>query len=84
MQANRRNDNREHQLSVSPLLTPLDRETRTVLPTAEAAAHLNRKPQTLRHWVSDGSGPFQPVRTNGRLGWPVASIKKALGLAVIS
>ena len=32
-------------------LKPLQTETRSVLPTEEAAAHLNRQPQTLRKWA---------------------------------
>ena len=63
-------------------LIPLDRETRVTLPTSDAAAHLNRRPQTLRHWaMRDGSGPVRPVRINGRLAWPVADLRRVLGVA---
>jgi hypothetical protein len=63
-------------------LTPLDRESRATIPTHEAAAHLNRRPQTLRHWaMRDGSGPIRPLRVNGRLAWPVAEIRRVLGVA---
>jgi hypothetical protein len=56
-------------------------ETRTVLPTAEAAAHLNRADQTMRLWASRENGPLRPLRINGRLAWPVADIKRLLGVA---
>jgi hypothetical protein len=70
--------NTTHQLD----LTPLDRESRATIPTHEAAAHLNRRPQTLRHWaMRDGSGPIRPLRVNGRLAWPVAEIRRVLGVA---
>lgn len=64
-----------------PGLTPLDRETRAAIPTGEAAAHLNRRPQTLRCWaMNDGTGPIRPLRVNGRLAWPVSEIRRLLGL----
>lgn len=57
-------------------------ETRAALSTKEAAFHLNRQPQTLRLWaMRDGTGPIRPVRVNGRLAWPVAEIKRVLGVA---
>lgn len=62
-------------------LTPLERESRTVLPTAEAAQHLNRAQQTLRVWAMNEDGPLRPIRINGRLAWPVADIKRVLGVA---
>lgn len=52
------------------------------VPTDQAAYYLNRRPQTLRIWaMRDGSGPIRPLRINGRLAWPVAQLKRALGLA---
>lgn len=63
-------------------LTPLSQETREALPTREAAAHLSRAQQTLRIWaMRDGSGPLRPLRINGRLLWPVADIRRLLGVA---
>jgi len=59
-------------------LVPLDRETRSILPTAEAARHLNRAPQTLRVWACYENGPIRPIRVNGRLGWPVAELRRLL------
>lgn len=50
----------------------------TTLTTAEAAAALNRKPQTLNKWAFTGKGPVQPVRINGRLAWPADRIAAIL------
>ena len=64
-------------------LTPLALETRTALPTHEAAGHLNRAQQTLRMWaMRDGTGPIRPLRINGRLAWPVSELRRVLGLTV--
>lgn len=59
---------------------PLDNESRSVLPTSEAATHLGRAEQTLRIWACYGSGPIRPVRVHGRLAWPVADIRRLLGV----
>lgn len=61
-------------------LIPLAAETRTALPTPEAAAHLGRSAQTLRVWACRQSGPLQPLRVNGRLAWPVAELRRLLGV----
>jgi len=61
--------------------TPLTLETRSVLPTPEAAYHLNRAQQTLRLWACYGDGPLRPLRINGRLAWPVNAIKELMGVA---
>lgn len=62
---------------------PLALETRTALPTNEAAFHLNRAQQTMRLWaMKDGSGPLRPIRINGRLAWRVADIRALLKVAV--
>ena len=61
-------------------LTPLAQETRAAIPTAEAAAHLNRAQQTLLLWSCKENGPLRPVRVMGRLAWPVADIKRLLGV----
>lgn len=58
--------------------TPLDRETRTTLPTPEAAFHLNRAQQTLRLWAMRENGPIRPIRVHGRLAWPVAELRRLL------
>lgn len=59
---------------------PLERETRAHLPTPEAAYHLNRAQQTLRLWAMRENGPIRPVRVHGRLAWPVAELRRILGL----
>lgn len=58
----------------------LEREIRASLPTSEAAFHLNRAQQTLRLWAMREDGPLRPMRINGRLAWPVAELKRVLGL----
>jgi hypothetical protein len=62
-----------------PSITPLAQEARVALPTAEAARHLNREPQTLRKWACLENGPIKPARVNGRLAWPVAELRKLTG-----
>ena len=57
-------------------VVPLHEEMRSVLPTAEAAVHLNRAEQTLREWACLQTGPIRPVRINRRLGWPVSEIRR--------
>lgn len=59
----------------------LDRETRAAVDTATAAYHLNRQPQTLRGWACLENGPLRPLRVHGRLAWPVAELKRVLGVA---
>ncbi len=62
----------------SAQLVPLDREIRSILPTAEAARHLNRAPQTLRIWACYENGPIRPIRINGRLGWRVDDLRRLI------
>ena len=62
-------------------LTPLALETRIALPTNEAAAQLNRAPQTLRLWAMREDGPVRPLRINGRLAWPVSELRRVLEVA---
>ncbi len=59
----------------------LAQETRAHLTTAETAFHLNRAPQTLRLWACSENGPIRPLRVNGRLAWPVAELRRLLGVA---
>ena len=63
-----------------PGYPPLDSVTRPTVNTAAAAYYLNRRPQTCRIWASQESGPLRPMRINGRLAWPVADIRRLLGL----
>jgi len=62
---------------------PLESVNRPTVPTEQAAHYLLRRPQTLRGWASAESFPndLRPVRINGRLGWPVAGLKRLLGVA---
>lgn len=66
------------QTEANQHFTPIERETRAALPTDAAAHHLNRKAQTLRAWACLENGPIRPIRINGRLAWPVASIRALL------
>ena len=65
-----------------PAVVSLDRETRAAVDTATAAYHLNRQPQTLRVWASAGTYPpdLRPTRVMGRLAWPVAGLRRVLGV----
>ena len=56
-------------------------ESRTHVPTAIAGHWLDRADQTLRGWASSESGPLRPIRVSGRLAWPVADIRRLLGVA---
>jgi len=62
-------------------IVPIRDETRPVLPTGLAAHHLDHSAQTLRRWACNGKGPLKPLRVGGRLAWPVADIKRLLGVA---
>lgn len=60
--------------------TSLEVETRSALPTSDAAFHLSRADQTLRIWACKDNGPIRPIRVNGRLAWPVADLRRILGV----
>jgi hypothetical protein len=49
-----------------------------VLPTDQAAAAINRAPQTLRKWACLENGPIRPIRINGRLAWKVSDLQQLL------
>ena len=57
---------------------PLEKVTRTTVPTDQAAYYLNRRPQTLRSWASLENGPIIPIRINGRLAWSVFQMRAIL------
>jgi hypothetical protein len=63
---------------------PLAQDGRATITTAEAAHHLNRRPQTLRIWACMENGPIRPVRVNGRLAWPVADILRVLAVPSVT
>jgi hypothetical protein len=52
-----------------------------VWPTDQAAAAINRRPQTLRKWACLGIGPIRPIRINGRLAWRVSDLKALISEA---
>lgn len=60
-----------------PLLANI---TKPTLTTAEAAHYLNRRPQTLRIWAMN-QHPIRPLNIHGRLAWPVAELRRVLGVA---
>ena len=59
----------------------LREETRSHIPTHEAAYHMGRAQQTLRQWAMNENGPVRPIRVHRRLAWPVVEIKQLLGVA---
>ena len=52
--------------------------TAPTVPTAAAAFYLGRTPQTLREWACRQNGPLSPIRINGRLAWPTATLRHIL------
>ena len=58
----------------------LESVNRPTVDTASAAYYLNRRPQTMRGWACLENGPLRPVRINGRLAWPVAELRRVLGV----
>lgn len=59
----------------------LELENRPTVPTEQAAYYLHRQQQTLRAWACREDGPLRPLRINGRLAWPVAELRRVLGVA---
>lgn len=60
---------------------PLHEVTSPTVATEQAAYYINRQPQTLRVHACHGTGVLRPMRIGGRLAWPVADIKRVLGVA---
>lgn len=60
---------------------PLELVNRPTVETGAAAYYLNRRPQTLRGWACLENGPIRPVRVHGRLAWPVAELRRVLGVS---
>ena len=65
--------------ATDPQYPPLELVTSPGVPTAQAAYYLIRRPQTLRIWAMTGH-PIKPLRINGRLAWPVADIRRLMGV----
>ena len=72
-----------HPRTGNPEFTPLDRESRTHVDTETMCWHLGFAHQTARLWACKETYPkgLKPVRMNGRMKWPVAAIRKILGVA---
>jgi len=62
--------------------TPIELETRPTVDTAAYAHYMHIAPQTARIHACKESGPIRPIRIPGtaKLHWPVAEIKRVLGL----
>ena len=73
---------RERPSAAPADFVPLHLETRTHVSTAVLCRHLNRKEQTARGWASAETFPegLRPLRIMNRLAWPVAGIRKVLGV----
>lgn len=68
-----------HELSNAELRALFERTgVAQTVPTNQAAAMTNTKPQTWRRWACKGNGPIKPLRVGGRLAWSVADINKML------
>ncbi len=76
----RRSDPAQWVTEVGGAFPPLHLVTKPNLTTEEAAAALNRRPQTLRAWACLENGPIRPLRINSRLAWPTASVKALAGI----
>jgi len=71
-----------HAQAAPAQFTPLDRESRTHVDTETMCWHLGFAQQTARLWACKETYPegLKPIRVNGRLKWPVAAIRKTLGV----
>lgn len=81
MQAIEHDANKRRPTTEPHQFPPLELETRTHVSTAQAAFYLNRRPQTMRVWACLENGPIRPHRIMGRLAWPVADLRRTLGVA---
>ena len=64
-------------------ITPLSKETRDHVSTREAAHHLKRSVAALHAWSAGiRTAPLKPIRKGGHLAWPVAEIRRLLGVEV--
>jgi hypothetical protein len=60
---------------------PIAKINTPTVDTNSAAHYINRRPQTLRSWACQDSGPIKPIRIHGRLAWRVSDLKTLLGVA---
>ena len=70
-------------MALQATFPPLEQITRPTVPTEQAGYYLDRRPQTMRGWACAETFPvgLRPIRINGRLAWPVAGIRRLLGVA---
>lgn len=70
------------QTASTQRFTPLEQEDRPTVSTAAAAFYLHAAPQTLRIWACKETGALRPIRIPGtaKLHWPVAEIRRVLGV----
>ena len=81
MQATQHSADTRRAESQSQQFPPLESVTRPTVDTAAAAYYTNRRPQTLRTWaMNSGTGPVSCIRISGRLAWPVAELRRVLGV----
>ena len=82
MQATQHSADTRRAVSEPQEFPPLELVNRPAVDTAAAAFYLSRRPQTLRGWACCETFPegLRPIRINGRLAWPVADIKRLLGM----
>lgn len=66
----------EKIISPSRLTSDQQSSNVTLLSTEEFAAKICFKPQTLRKWAMDGSGPIQPIKISNRLRWRLSDIEE--------
>ena len=64
----------------TPPFPPLESVNRPTVSTEQAGYYLDRRPQTMRIWALK-EHPIRPLRINGRLAWPVAELRRLLGVA---
>lgn len=69
------------KLTAPQQFPPLELVNKPNVNTAHAAYLLTRQQQTLRGWACHENGPIRPLRINGRLAWPVAELRRVLGIA---
>ena len=81
MQATQHSADTRRAVSEPQQFPALELVNRPAVDTAAAAHYLNRKPQTLRGWACMENGPLRPLRINGRLAWPVAELRRVLGVS---
>jgi hypothetical protein len=66
--------------SAALLYPPIHEEFRPVVGTRQAAFYLLRGEQTLRQWAAQDKGPIRPVKVGHLLGWPMADIRRLVGV----